>query len=448
MKIFTKILLFSCCFIAACSSEKNYPKLANENFLLGGIQVNEADQDYWTSTLQHIGMNTVSITIYGRHGDWDKGFFMWDTTKTGNVIREIKTAKAKGLNVVLIPRVLLDHYFVHNRFLWHGLILPQNDSMIQSWFDQYTVYVKTWATIGEELGVDVLAIGSEMRALAQTQPIDEIPELEEYHLNPVKQQQYINDRMAFKDQIPKEHLWVRGEELSYDQLEQYLKDEVAAKEKWAKAVTYHGEDDAIEKMNGRRAKLLEEWFELIAEVRSVYNGKLTYAANFDNYKNIAFWDKLDFIGINAYFKLQNDLSSKSEDELYNEIQQNWERNFKEILDFQQDNGLAHPVIFTELGYIYRENCTVMPWEGFGFSIAYTGLNRNLIIWQEELESLTERALAIKALHETNEKYGLLQGLLYWKLSTYPPHREVEPFVMIVDSAGTDPMQGELLKFVN
>ena len=34
------------------------------------------------------------------------------------------------------------------------------------------------------------------------------------------------------------------------------------------------------------------WRELIAEVRKVYKGKLTYAANWDEYKRVPFWDAL------------------------------------------------------------------------------------------------------------------------------------------------------------
>ena len=43
------------------------------------------------------------------------------------------------------------------------------------------------------------------------------------------------------------------------------------------------------------------WKQLISKVRSVYTGPITYAANWDNYHNIDFWEDLDFIGIDAYF---------------------------------------------------------------------------------------------------------------------------------------------------
>ncbi|NJK82690.1 MAG: hypothetical protein HC912_01615, partial [Saprospiraceae bacterium] len=43
------------------------------------------------------------------------------------------------------------------------------------------------------------------------------------------------------------------------------------------------------------------WRSLIAKVRTQYSGKLVYAANWDEYPLISFWDDLDYIGINAYF---------------------------------------------------------------------------------------------------------------------------------------------------
>ena len=45
------------------------------------------------------------------------------------------------------------------------------------------------------------------------------------------------------------------------------------------------------------------WKGLIAKVRLVYSGKLTYAANWDEYPRVPFWQDLDYIGIDAYFPL-------------------------------------------------------------------------------------------------------------------------------------------------
>ena len=46
-----------------------------------------------------------------------------------------------------------------------------------------------------------------------------------------------------------------------------------------------------------------EWRELIARVRWVYHGRVLYSANWDHYRDIRFWDALDFVGVNAYYRL-------------------------------------------------------------------------------------------------------------------------------------------------
>ena len=45
------------------------------------------------------------------------------------------------------------------------------------------------------------------------------------------------------------------------------------------------------------------WRRVIASIREVYDGPLTYAANFDVYADVPFWDALDLVGIDAYFEL-------------------------------------------------------------------------------------------------------------------------------------------------
>lgn len=52
-------------------------------------------------------------------------------------------------------------------------------------------------------------------------------------------------------------------------------------------------------MSGYEAK----WEDIISAVRGVYSGKLTYAATDDEAKAVKFWDKLDYIGVDAYFPM-------------------------------------------------------------------------------------------------------------------------------------------------
>ncbi len=45
----------------------------------------------------------------------------------------------------------------------------------------------------------------------------------------------------------------------------------------------------------------EFWKRLVQKVKKVYDGPLVYAANWDSYDKITFWDDLDYIGVDAYF---------------------------------------------------------------------------------------------------------------------------------------------------
>ena len=56
-----------------------------------------------------------------------------------------------------------------------------------------------------------------------------------------------------------------------------------------------------------------EWRGIIQKVRAKYSGKLVYAANWDNFKNVKFWDELDYVGIDAYFPLTYEANPSLED---------------------------------------------------------------------------------------------------------------------------------------
>ena len=72
------------------------------------------------------------------------------------------------------------------------------------------------------------------------------------------------------------------------------------------------------------------WQELIKEIKEVYNGKLTYAANWDEFKRIPFWGQLDFIGIDAYFPLSDKKSPTVQD-----FEMGWKPHKEEIIRIQK-----------------------------------------------------------------------------------------------------------------
>lgn len=85
------------------------------------------------------------------------------------------------------------------------------------------------------------------------------------------------------------------------------------------------------------------WKELIAEIRAIYKGKLTYAANWDNYTNIPFWKELDYIGIDAYFPLSEEKRPTIE-----EMSNAWTPIKTKL--FELSDSCGKQLIFTEYGY--------------------------------------------------------------------------------------------------
>lgn len=96
------------------------------------------------------------------------------------------------------------------------------------------------------------------------------------------------------------------------------------------------------------------WIDLIKQIRINYKGKITYAANWDEYKRVSFWNELDYIGIDAYFPL-----SKLKTPKVKELQKSWKTHKKEIYQLQQK--FNKPVLFTEFGYRSVDFAAKEPW---------------------------------------------------------------------------------------
>ncbi len=97
------------------------------------------------------------------------------------------------------------------------------------------------------------------------------------------------------------------------------------------------------------------WESLINEIRLVYKGKLTYAANWDEYKRTPFWDDLDFIGIDAYFPV-----SEMETPTVEDCLEGWEEHIGGIKKMVNSHEI--PVLFTEYGYRSTNFTGKEPWD--------------------------------------------------------------------------------------
>ena len=97
------------------------------------------------------------------------------------------------------------------------------------------------------------------------------------------------------------------------------------------------------------------WKELIKKIRAVYKGKLTYAANWDEYKRVSFWNELDYIGIDAYFPLSDKKLPTIED-----FEKGWKVHKEEINRVR--NSIHKPILFTEYGYRSVDFTGKEPWK--------------------------------------------------------------------------------------
>jgi hypothetical protein len=139
-----------------------------------------------------------------------------------------------------------------------------------------------------------------------------------------------------------------------------------------------------------------EWRELIADVRNVYRGPMTYAANWgDEFEKLAFWDALDYLGVNNYYPLADTPGASAEilkagadrvAERIGHVSRRWRK----------------PVLFTEAGFASVRGAAVEPWR----EIRSAGA------------SVSEQAAAYEAAFAALDGQPWLAGIFWWK---WPSH---------------------------
>lgn len=109
---------------------------------------------------------------------------------------------------------------------------------------------------------------------------------------------------------------------------------------------------------GRAVRERPDFFRaLIAEVRTVYPGPLTYAANWhDDYEDVPFWDALDLVGVQAYFPLATAGDAARSVERFVEA---WRPHIESLHRVHERTG--KPVVFTEIGYRSVGYAAAEPW---------------------------------------------------------------------------------------
>jgi hypothetical protein len=136
------------------------------------------------------------------------------------------------------------------------------------------------------------------------------------------------------------------------------------------------------------------WSQLIDEVRSVFPGLLTYSANWDEATDVIFWDRLDLVGINAFYPL-----SDHENASYAEYVAGAHRvrdRLREVAAL-----FDKPILFVEVGYTTRRDAAVEPW-----------------LWPDHMDSVVvderEQARALSAVFDAFVAEPWFAGFFIWR----------------------------------
>lgn len=135
-----------------------------------------------------------------------------------------------------------------------------------------------------------------------------------------------------------------------------------------------------------------DWRAVIASVREVYDGRITYAANWDGLEKVPFWDAIDIIGVHAYFPLSNETEPAHET-----LTAGWNGHLENLQQLAE--RFDRPIVFAEIGYNRSPAAARAPWE---YGSTDTPANRELR--RELMEVALERI----------ERESHIVGMFWWK----------------------------------
>lgn len=103
-----------------------------------------------------------------------------------------------------------------------------------------------------------------------------------------------------------------------------------------------------------RSESRPEWRRLIAMVRALYSGRITYSANFDAFERTPFWRELDAVGVDAYFPL-----AAAADATDAQLREGARQAVARLEAVAKATG--RQVLLTELGYPSTPAPWIEPW---------------------------------------------------------------------------------------
>lgn len=155
---------------------------------------------------------------------------------------------------------------------------------------------------------------------------------------------------------------------------------------------------------------LPYWQALIADLRAVYGGELAYAANWDGYRDVPFWDAVDVVGIQAYFPLSPDpdpdAATLRRAWIGDDGSAGWFGEIRTWFDAAFAPG-SKQLVFTEVGYVSSDWAMRRPWELEDDCFAASGGRP----WNGDLQARGYAALLQEA--------ARLDGLFWWHWEPFP-----------------------------
>jgi hypothetical protein len=156
--------------------------------------------------------------------------------------------------------------------------------------------------------------------------------------------------------------------------------------------------------------MTQYWTDIIAAVRESYNGTLVYSANsppaahqqLPEWKNIRFWDKLDYVGIDAYFPL-----TAEKDPPLTELIQAYKQYLDDVESWQKT--VNKPILFTEIGWWSVAGTNTVPWL---FNV-YCGPDMSGYDPSKCRPDQSEQANLYEATLETFWGRPWFQGIFWW-----------------------------------
>lgn len=143
-----------------------------------------------------------------------------------------------------------------------------------------------------------------------------------------------------------------------------------------------------------------QWKGIISGVRSRFHGNITYAASWDEFSSISWWNDLDYVGIDAYFPL-----SSGNDPSIDEMKTAWENIASYLESFYKK--VEKPIIFSEIGYLSTDGTNKDP------------SNYRLQEIPGRLIDLQEQCDCYEAAFQTLWDRAWLYGLYWWYWQTNP-----------------------------